>query len=140
VESLAAGLLRVLPPQWGLYAARLPTGLSAERVVHLPTCFALSEPTSSPSRSFLLPEWLSRQNPLTRLGQHAGRWYYVYIQAWPVATRDDARGPQRWAQVNRLADTLTDALPPHGTRRLTKPSCWPCVTIPLPRIAELWLE
>ena len=57
-----------------------------------------------------------------------------------MTTHADARGPQRRAQVNRLAGTSTYALPPHGTRRLTQPSCLPCDTIPLPRIAELWLE
>lgn len=81
-----------------------------------------------------------RREPLTRLVQHQGRWYYVQPQAWPSALNDDARGPRRWAQVNRLAGTLTYALPPHGTQRLTQTICLPCDTIPLPRLAGLWLE
>lgn len=83
---------------------------------------------------------VARQNPLTRLVQHAGHWYYVQPQAWPVATHDDARGPRRWAQVNRLAGTLTYMLPPHGTQSLTQTICLPCDTIPLPQIVGLWLE
>jgi hypothetical protein len=81
-----------------------------------------------------------RRHPLTRLVQHAGHWYYVQPQAWPVATHDDAHGPRRWAQVNRLAGTVTYALPPHGTQSLTQTICLPCDTIPLPRLVGLWLE
>lgn len=80
------------------------------------------------------------RHPLHRLTQHEGRWYYVQPQAWPSALNDDARGPRRWAQVNRLTGTLTYALPPHGTQRLTQTICLPCDTIPLPRLAGLWLE
>jgi hypothetical protein len=75
-----------------------------------------------------------RRNPLTRLVQHAGHWYYVQPQAWPSPLNDDAHGPRRWAQGNRLAGTLTYAVPPHGRQLVTQTICLPCDTIPLPRL------